>query len=42
MKTVKKIIFEIYYITLMPYFERDKYFKILCDEMDEYINENIL
>lgn len=42
METVIKILFEIYYITLMPYLERDKYFKILCDEMDGYINENLL
>lgn len=42
MKTVRKILFKIYYLTLMPYFERDKYFKILCDEMDIYINKNLL
>lgn len=35
---MKKIVFKIYYLTLMPYFERDKYFNILSDEMDDYIN----
>jgi hypothetical protein len=43
MKTViKNIFYEIYYLTLMPYFERDRYFKMLCDKMDNYINENLL
>lgn len=39
MKKMKNILFGIYYITLMPYFERDKYFQILCNEMDDYTNK---
>lgn len=35
---MKKIVFKIYYLTLMPYLERDKYFNILCNEMNDYIN----
>lgn len=35
---MKKIVFKIYYLTLMPYLKRDKYFNILSDEMDDYIN----
>lgn len=42
MKVIKKILFEIYYVTLMPYFERDKYFQTLCNQMDDYIKSNLL
>ena len=37
---MKNILFKIYYITLMPYFQRDKYFEIMCNEADEIIQQN--
>ena len=42
MNKIKYILYRLYYITLMPYLERDKYFEILCNEADEIIKREIL
>lgn len=42
MNTIRQILFGIYYITLMPYIERDRYFDILMDSIDDGINQEII
>jgi len=39
--SVVSILYRIYYITIMPYIERDKYFKIMCNEADDIIQRNL-
>ncbi len=41
MKIVKLVLHKLYYITLMPYFERDKYFEIMCNDADDIIQRNL-
>jgi hypothetical protein len=38
---IKRILFGIYYLTLMPYLQRDKYFDILCKDADLMIESII-
>jgi hypothetical protein len=41
MTTIKYILYRTYYLILMPYIERDKYFKIMCKEADDIIQQNL-
>lgn len=36
---LKYFLFRLYYVTIMCYIERDRYFDILCDESEEECNE---
>lgn len=41
MTKIKKIIYCIYFITLMPYIDRDRYFTIICDESERFCEEYV-
>jgi hypothetical protein len=37
----KKVLFKVYYLSLMPYIQRDKYFTLMSNESDIIIITNI-